>query len=94
MDIYRAIKREKSHLKIFLVVMVIIAIMLPMALLITGLTTIFYMSYVLFIEFLIVIAIIIKMNGYKVEYRCLSNRLMFKTGIFTKENLIICDKVS
>ena len=33
------------------------------------------------------------MNGYKVEYRCLSNRLMFKTGIFAKEYLIMCDKV-
>jgi hypothetical protein len=94
MDIYRAIKRERLHLKIFLVTMVVIAIMLPMTLLITGLTKILYISYVFFIEFLIIIAIIIKMNGYKVEYRYLSNRLMFKTGILTKENLIICDKVS
>lgn len=94
MDIYRAIKREKSHLKIFLVTMVVIAIMLPMTLLITGLTKIFYVSYVCFVEFLIVISIIIKMNGYKVEYRYLSNRLVFKTGIFTKENFIICDKVA
>lgn len=93
MDIYRAIKREKSHLKIFLVTMFVIAIVLPMTLLITGLTTILYVSYVFFIEFLIVISIIIKMNAYKVEYRYLSNRLIFKTGIFTKENLIICDRV-
>ena len=93
MDIYKAIKREKLHLKIFLVVMVVIAILLPMTLLVTGLTTIFYISYVFLIEFLIVIAVIIKMNGYTVEYRYLSNRLVFKTGIFTKENLIICDKV-
>lgn len=34
------------------------------------------------------------MNAYKVEYRCLNNRLIFKTGIFTKENLLICDKVA
>lgn len=94
MDIYRAIKRERSHLKIFLVTMVVIAIVLPMTLLITGLTTIFYVSYVFFIEFLIVISIIIKLNGYKVEYRYLNNRLVFKTGIFTKENLIICDKIA
>lgn len=93
MDIYTAIKKERSHLKIFLITMVIIASILPMILTITGLTTIFYVSYVIFIEFLIVIAIIIKMNAYKVEYRCLSNRLMFKTGIFAKEYLIICDKV-
>ena len=93
MDIYTAIKKEKLHLKIFLITMVIIASILPIVLILTGLTTMFYISYVIFIEFLIVIAIIIKMNGYKVEYRCLSNRLIFKTGIFAKEYLIICDKV-
>lgn len=93
MNIYTAIKREKFHLKVFLITMGIISVILPGALILTGLTSIFYMSYVIFIEFLIVIAIIIKMNAYKVEYRCLNNRLMFKAGIFSKENLIICDKV-
>jgi hypothetical protein len=93
MDIYKAIKKEKSHLRIFLITMVIIALILPTILLVTKLTTIFYVSYVFLIEFLIVITIIIKMNAYKVEYRCLNNRLMFKTGIFTKGYLIICDKV-
>lgn len=93
MDIYRAIKKEKMHLKVFLITMVIILIILPIVLIITGLTTIFYMTYVVFIDFLIVIAIIIKMNFYMVEYRCLNNRLMFKAGIFAKEYLIICDKV-
>lgn len=93
MDIYTAIKREKFHLKIFFITMIIISIILPGVLILTGLTSIFYMSYVVFIEFLIVIAIIIKMNSYKVEYRYLNNRLMFKVGIFSKEHLIICDKV-
>ena len=93
MDIYKAIKKEKSHLKIFLITMVIILIILPIVLIITGLTTIFYISYVIFIDLLIVIAIIIKMNSYSVEYRCSNNRLMFKVGIFAKEHLIICDKV-
>ncbi|WP_238917881.1 hypothetical protein [Clostridium sp. YIM B02555] len=94
MDIYRAVKREKAHLRIFLIIMGLIACILPLALLVTGLTKVFYISYVFFIELLIVISIIIKMNGYRVEYRYLSNRLIFKTGIFTKENLIICDKVA
>lgn len=93
MDIYRAVKREKSHLKIFLVSMIVIAIILPTTLFVTGMTSIFYIGYVSFIEFLIVISIIIKLNGYKVEYKCISNRLMYKTGIFTKENLVICDRV-
>jgi hypothetical protein len=94
MDIYQAIKKERSNLKIFLIAMAIIAFILPMTVELTGLMSIFYISYVGFIEFLIVVAIIIKLNGYKVEYRCSNNRLMFKTGISSKEYLIICDKVA
>lgn len=93
MNIDKAIKMERTHLKVFLITMVFISIILPVTLMLTGLTNIFYLSYLTFIEVLIVIAIIIKMNAYKVEYRCLNNRLIFKTGICTKESLIICDKV-
>ena len=94
MDIYMAIKKEKSHFKIFLIMMVMILITLPIVLIVTGLTTIFYMSYMTFIDLLIVIAIIIKINSYKVKYRCWNNKLIFKTGIFVKEHLIMCDKVA
>ena len=93
MDIYKAIKKEKSDLKIFLISMVIISISLPIILEITRLTTIFYVSYLILIESLIVVTIIIKMNAYKIEYRYLNNRLLFKAGILAKEYLIICDKV-
>ncbi|AWK50659.1 hypothetical protein DIC82_06345 [Clostridium beijerinckii] len=93
MDIYMAIKREKSHFKIFLIMMVMILITLPIVVIATGLTTIFYMSYMIFIHLLIVLAIVIKINSYKVEYRCWNNKLIFKTGIFVKEHLIMCDKV-
>lgn len=94
MDIYKAIKKEKSHLKVFLITMSFILIILPIVLILTGLTTIFYISYVIFIDLLIVIAIIVKMNSYRVEYRYLNNRLIFKAGIFVKEYLIVCDKVA
>ena len=93
MNIDKAIKLERKHFKMFLIAMFLISIILPMALVLTGLTNIFYLSYLAFIEILIVMAIIIKLNAYRVEYRCLNNRLIFKTGIFSKENLIICDKV-
>lgn len=93
MDIYKAIKKERKYLKIFLITMAIIALILPLILIITGMFTVFYISYVVFIYILIVLAIIIKMNAYKVEYRYLNNRLVFKAGIFAKEYLIICDKV-
>jgi hypothetical protein len=66
---------------------------LPIILLITGFTTIFYISYAALIEFLIIIAVIVKMNSYRVQYRYLNNRLLFKVGIIYNESLIICDKV-
>lgn len=93
MDIYKAIKKERYHLKIFLIIMAIIAFILPLSIELTGLTSIFYISYVGMIELLVVAAIIIKLNSYKVEYRCSNNRLMFKAGISFKEHLIICDRV-
>lgn len=94
MNIYKAIKKEKVHFKIFLITMGTLSVILPLALMLSGLTNFFYLSYLAFIEILIVLAVIVKMNAYKVEYRCLNNRLIFKTGIFTKENLLICDKVA
>jgi hypothetical protein len=93
MDIYKAVKREKLHLKVFLITMFTISVTLPLTLILTGLTTIFYISYVIIIEFLIVAATITKMNFYSVKYRYLNNKLIFKVGICVKENLIICDKV-
>lgn len=93
MDIYKAIKLEKKRLKIFLILMFMIALILPIILIFTNLFTLFYISYLIIIEILICMSIIIKFNYYKVEYRCVNNRMMFKTGILTKENLLMCDKV-
>lgn len=93
MDIYTAVKKEKKSVKIFFISMIIIALILPIAVIITNLTTFFYFAYLGVIEFLIVISMIIRLNYYKVEFKCMNNKLMFKTGILTKQYLIICDKV-
>ena len=93
MDIYTAVKKEKKSFKLFFISMIIIALILPIAFIITNLTTFFYLTYLGVIEFLIVISMIIKLNYYKVEFKCLNNKLTFTTGILTKRYLIICDKV-
>ena len=93
MDIYTAVKKEKKSFKLFFISMIIIALILPIAFIITNLTTFFYLTYLGVIEFLIVISMIIKLNYYKVEFKWLNNKLTFKTGILTKRYLIICDKV-
>lgn len=73
--------------------MIVLAISLPIILLLTGLKNTFYLSYLLFIEFLIFVAVINKMNYYKLDYSCSNNRLRFKNGLLSKESVILCDKV-
>lgn len=94
MDIYTAIKKERFHLKLFFITMFIISIILPISIVLTNMTKLFYLIYLGVIEFLILMSIIIKLNHYRVVYRCSNNRLLLKTGIFSKDNLIICDKVA
>lgn len=94
MDIYTAIKKERFNLKIFVITISIISIILPVVIVLTDLTTIFFLCYLCIIELLIIISIIIRLNYYKVNYTCFNNKLIFKTGILTKKNLIICDKVA
>ncbi|MGG7176935.1 hypothetical protein ACQPU1_05065 [Clostridium paraputrificum] len=93
MDIFKAIKKERKFLKKFYIMMILIAIILPFIVLLTGLATPFYLSYLMFIEFLIVVAIINKANYHKITYVCNNNRLRFKCGLWGKESLIFCDKV-
>ena len=84
MNIKKAIKIEKNHLKIFLAVMVLIALMLPLALAITNLFKIFYVIFLIVIEILICFSIIIKLNSYKIKFRCINNRLIFSFGLIIK----------
>lgn len=94
MNINKAVKMEKKHLKLFIAVMVLIAVTLPLALFVTNLFTIFYLIFLLIIELLICAAIIVRLNAYKIKFRCVNNRLIFSMGILAKEYLILCDKVA
>lgn len=93
MDIYTALKREKSSFKTFLTSMIFISIILPMALWLTSMTNIFYLIYLGVIEILIVFAIIAKINNYRVEFDYSNNKLNFKLGLSATDSVITCDKV-
>ena len=93
MDIYKALKREKKYLKRFYIMMITLEIIMPLAVYLTGLSTFFYISYLLFMELLIAVAIMNKVNYTRLKFFCSNNRLKFKSVVFSKENLILCDKV-
>ncbi|MDD6796425.1 MAG: hypothetical protein PUE01_13645 [Clostridiaceae bacterium] len=94
MDIYKALKKESKSIKRFYIIMIVLFIILPLAVYLTGLTSIFYLSYLTFMEFLIFVAVVNKLNYTTIRYSCNNNRLKYKSGIFSKDNLILCDKVA
>lgn len=93
MKIDEAIKREKVLFKIFIISMIIIGIALPMALLITRIFNLVYIVFLLIIEFLIVIAILNKINMYRLSFKYNNNKLIFAAGLSSSSSLLLCDKV-
>lgn len=93
MNIYKAIKQEKKFLKRFYIIMIFLSIILPFIAFLTNATTFFYLSYLSLIEILIFLAILSKINYHRIKFSCNNNKLKIKSGIFSKESLILCDKV-
>lgn len=93
MDIFKAIKKEKKFLKHFYIFMGIIGMILPLAVYITGIKSLFFSTFLVVIEVLILSEIIIKINHTSLKFSCINNRFKFKFGMFNKENVIFCDKV-
>ena len=93
MDIFKAIKREKKFLNRLYFKMILLAILLPLSMYLTGIHSTFYYVYLVIVEVLIFLVIVNKINSTRITYYCNNNRLKFKCGIFSKESLIFCDKV-
>lgn len=93
MDIFKAIKKEKKFLKKFYIVMASFAMILPLAVYLTGNTKPFYLLFLLVIEILILAQVISKINFTRLKYSCSNNRFKCKFGLLSKESLIFCDKV-
>lgn len=94
MNIYKALKKEKADIKKMFVILIVIAVILPIAVFLSGLTTRFYLISLLLLEMLNVLAIISFINGYALKFSCSNNKLKIKSGLFGAEALIICDKVA
>ena len=94
MDIYVALKKEKKSSKKFYICMAILAIFLPMTLWLTGIMTKFYIFYVIFLELLILLAVLKKVDNNKLEFSYKNNKLRFKIGLFSQSNTILCDKIA
>lgn len=94
MKLERVLKREEKNKKRFFILMAILFVLLPLVLFLSGIKSIFILGFLGVIEALIILCSIIKLNYYKLNFICSNNRLRFKSGIFSKEGLLICDKVA
>ena len=93
MKIDKAIKKEKGSNRVFFIIMTIIFIVLPLVAYLSQIKHLFLWIYLAFVEILIIFAIIIKINQNKLKFILNNNKLKFKSGIFNKESIILCDKV-
>lgn len=93
MDIYKALKKEKTNKNRMYIFLLIIAIVLPTAVFLTGLDSFFYLACLVFLEFLIFLSAVSITGNYRLNFSCSNNRLKIKSGLLGKESLILCDKV-
>ncbi|MDV4151584.1 hypothetical protein R0131_12165 [Clostridium sp. AL.422] len=93
MKILKALKKERKQNKHFFIFMVALFFILPIIAFLSQIKSIFLWAYLGTIEFLIVIACINKFNYHTLKFSCNNNKLKLRSGIFTKESVILCDKV-
>lgn len=94
MNINKALKKENKSKKRLFIVMILLFIILPLTAYLAGIKYLFVWAYLGFIELLIILIIIIKLNYHRLKFVCNNNRLTMKSGLFIKESLILCDKVA
>jgi len=93
MKINKALKKERKHKNQFFILMFILFIILPLVALLAEIRAMFLWIYLLVLEVLIIISCISKLNYHRLKFSCINNKLKFKSGLFSKESVILCDKV-
>lgn len=94
MRIHKALKKERRHKKHFFILMITLFIVLPLIAFLSEIKSVFLWAYLGFIEILIIISCINRLNYQKLKFSCSNNKLRFKSGLFSKESVIICDKIA
>lgn len=94
MNINKAIIKQKKSYKRFLLIMGFIFFALPIALVITKETNVFYIVYLALIETLIIIAIIRKINNENLKIFDECYKIKVVSGIKKESLTIICNKVA
>lgn len=93
MDINKAIKKQNSSFKRFVVGMSFVFVILPISMFISRQINIFFLVYLAVIEIMILISIGIKKNNITLNYEVDTYRIKVKTGFPKSELNLLCEKV-
>jgi membrane protein YdbS with pleckstrin-like domain len=93
MELNKAIRKQKKSYKIFMLSMSFIFFIMPLALKLLNKLSLFFLSYLVFLELLIVMAVVLKTNYESFSYEINLDRLVMKDGIFKNQYNISCEKV-
>jgi membrane protein YdbS with pleckstrin-like domain len=93
MELNKAIRKQKKSYKIFMLSMSFIFFIMPLALRLLNKLSLFFLSYLVLLELLIVIAVVVKTNYESFSYEINLDRLVMKDGIFKSQYNISCEKV-
>ena len=89
MYIDKALKRQSKFKKIFYSTMIFLSIFLPMMVYLANIRSKFIYIYLLVLEILILLSILNKVDFYKLKFSCGN-----KSGLFSKDSILICDKIA
>lgn len=94
MYIDKALKKQEKLKKLFYITMIFLSIFLPMIVYLSNIKSKFIFLYLMILEILIFLAILNKINFYNLKFLCSNNKLKYKSGILSKDNILICDKIA
>lgn len=93
MNINKAIKKQNSSYKRFVLIMGFIFFMNPLGLVISGAFNLFLIAYLAIIEVLIIIAVLVKKDGKSLSYEYYHGKLKLSQGLFKNKLTLHCEKV-
>ena len=94
MEINKALKRIRKKENIFFIIMGILSVSIPTLAYLANLKNIFIYLYIVIIEFLILIAILSRINTCTLKFKYYNSRFKIRQGLFLRESIILCENVA
>ena len=94
MNINKAIRKQKKTYKRFMLSMCFIFVLLPIILIVSKAINMFFIIYLVCIEFLITFGVLLRFNEEYIDFKLDGYKISIWCGIIKVKFIIICEKVA